>query len=1101
MLIILVKGLVNVHDRGTERENIMKKSNVILLLILLISFVAEFALPIISVHAETKEIDLVRDAGLKISYKVKEEEASNQWKLRVERKAKEPLKYQRLKLRFTDEHGQQIVYPKTDSMIEIDDWLVEKEFSEKIEDQLTIELPSSIKELYLYIQIDQQERNDESEKTTKIQKDILDREAPFVLKVNNEQTNNDPSKIPLRKESKKVSVNSEQFIGAKKASDQFETANGTSRMYSASYQNKETTYKHDAGTYPEFSWQPDSQSNVINHQGGVAGQDGWDGVQNWNVASDDYSKSYIKYGDSGSNANIQIRKYAQQTDKPDEFKIKLNVKGNTTYKPGVDIVFLLDNSQSMRSGVGLAAGEKLRKENANEALANIVNKLKKINVPSAENIRIGLHIFSDYTKYQSWGGGARPGEIRTFNLSKNTTDWDKMVNEYTRADSSGVTFTQRGLQEARDIFDTSSNSERHKLLFVLTDGAPNRSWETNDNGVQNLDMYPDQRYFTNFIKGTKGNYNEGKSLNSNTEKMTTSITPPYRNLINSHMTTANSTAMDLKNAGIEIHTIALQLMVHSAEPSGSRDKQIRGLYKMSTKKANATNGPNEDVASDFNFYDVTKGDDLTKYFDTWYETIIRTVDKGTITDPLGDMVELVDEPQWRQVMNGNPKIATTEEPKITKVNDDRQINVTNINLSQNQEIEVEYTVRLKTTDPSFVSGRWYPANGETFLEPTPERSTDKLEFGRPSVKYQKEDFVIPVEKIWTDKAKNEDNYWKLRPNKITAKLQKQNGSSWSDVQSIDLNAENNWKGEFSSVEGGSENTYRVIEPSRTNGYKNPKLNQTSFTSETIPDGGIKITNELLKSDYQFRKFMGDGQTPFTGTDLPKFKITRTDGKVFAEYLTPDSSGKVSLTDLSIGDYTVEETSVPKGFEKMPNFTINVTENNSNNPTSLVVKVNNSTDEYRVTNNLKDFSINIEKVDENDELLTGAAFKLSGPNNYERTETGGPIFNFTGLRPGQYSLIETDNPNGYERLKSPITFEIEQDGTVTVAAHSNVSGSGRISDTGNLIQLKVSNKKSKAGVLPSTGGFGTQRSFLIAGSLGMGGGLLSILLLYLNRRKK
>ena len=64
-----------------------------------------------------------------------------------------------------------------------------------------------------------------------------------------------------------------------------------------------------------------------------------------------------------------------------------------------------------------------------------------------------------------------------------------MVREYKRATSNGVTFTQRGLQEAKDIFDASPSSDRHKLLFVLTDGAPNRSWTTSDRGITNLEMF------------------------------------------------------------------------------------------------------------------------------------------------------------------------------------------------------------------------------------------------------------------------------------------------------------------------------------------------------------------------------------------------------------------------------------------------------------------------------------------------------------------------------------------------------------------------------------------------------------------------------------
>jgi len=786
------------YEGTTKGEGNMKKTNILLFVMLLFSIIVEAGLSIMPVHAETKEIQLVNEEFLELSYTYEQKEDANRWILNFKHKSANDTHEQRLKFKIMDEKNQVIDYPTDGDMIKQDDWWIEKDFSEEKSEQVSFTLSQSVKTLKLYVQMDQREKNTEDEsKATKIQEDILERKKPFVLKAEQKSTEKtkegSSEKVEIKKEEQVTTVSSENFVGPKKesqknsASKVATAANGTGRMYSPLYENKVTKYKHDAGTYPEFSWKPTGQTNVINHQGGLSSQPGWDGVESWNVASDDFSKSYIKYGDA-DNANIQLRKYAQETNNPEEFKVKLNVRGNTTYKPGVDIVFLMDNSQSMISNTDLAPGEATRKTNANLALEKIVSELKKNNVPAAENIRIGAEIFSDYSYYQSWGGGARPGETRTFKLSKNTADWDKMVSEYKRADSNGVTFTQRGLQEAKDIFDASSSPERHKLLFVLTDGAPNRSWTTSDRGTDNLEMFPDLKYFSNFNKGTKPNYNAGSSLHSNTERMTTSISPAYNGVINSHITTTNSTAIDLKNSGIEIHTIALKLMVNYLEQNmpNVRENQIRGLYKMSTKKANATNGPLVDNASDFHFYDVSNGDDLVSYFKNWYETIIRTVDKGVITDPLGDMVELVGQPTWRQIRNTAPTIEEDYQPNISIENGNRQIKVDNINLSRNQEIEIEYTVRLKINDDTFVSNRWYPANGRTTLAPTPERTNDLLDFGVPSVRYQKEDFVIPVEKVWSDTYKGESNYWNLRPDKVSATLQKLNGSTWQDVETIEL---------------------------------------------------------------------------------------------------------------------------------------------------------------------------------------------------------------------------------------------------------------------------------------------------------------------------
>lgn len=607
-------------------------------------------------------------------------------------------------------------------------------------------------------------------------------------------------------------------------------------------------------------------------------------------------------------------------------------------------------------------------------------------------------------------------------------------------------------------------------------------------------MFVDKLHFENFDKGTKGSYKEGDRLGTSGNK--TTIVPAYKGLINSHITTTNSTAMDMKNAGIQIHTIALQITVNVNE-TNKRDELLRGLYKMSTKKATGEQDPDKDTAEDFFFYNVDKGSDLTEYFKSWYETIIRTVDKGQIIDPLGDMVEFVTDadkqPTVTQVENGAEKISAEDMPTVAIVDD--KIKVDTINLTGNQEIEVEYTVRLKTEDPSFVSNQWYQTNKTTTLSPTPERTTDLVEFGIPSVKLQTADFVIPVKKIWSDTYKEKADYWKLRANEITATLQKKTGGSWEDVESVVLNKENDWENTFSAVKGGAENTYRVVEGIRTTGYKEATVNQTEFTSETMEAGGIKITNELLTGSYSFKKLMGDGKTLFTA-DLPKFQIKRSDGTLLEENVVPNDKGEVILSDLPIGDYIIEETYVPQGFQKMENITLNVTENSS--ATGLVFKVKGSTEAYTALNKLKDFSLKLEKVDPLGKPLEGATFKLTGPE-YEETKQNGPVFIFENLKPGSYTLTETRSPSGYQSMKEPIQFEIAIDGKVTVTPHGNVSGSGGVTESGNQIVLTVTNKKEREGVLPQTGGVGLHYLFLFAGIFVSLGFCLSVVYVYYNRK--
>lgn len=1072
----------------------MKKTNIVLFLMLLFSIITEAAITVVSVHAEAKDIQLVDEKWLDLSYTYEKKGESNQWVVSYEQQSEEKDAPRRMKFRVTDEKDQVIAYPKHETMTEKEGWLIEEDFSEKSDGRLVLEVPRAINALHLYVQMDQQSEPAKDGDAPKIHENIVERQAPFVLERTNKATKQ------ATKESTETEQSTDERIGPKKENTPMgATASaaqpyGTSQMYSQLYTNKETKYKHDAGTYPEFSWQPTGQTNVINHQGGVAGQTGWDGVKNWNVANDTYSNSYIKYGGEAAKPNVLLRKYAQETSEPDEFKIKLNVRGNTTYKPGVDIVFLLDNTGSM-------AGAK--KKQSADAMQKIVDKLQEISGGDANSIRVGGHIFASYDKSieGQWGWTRTKTHHK---LSNKPSDWQNMVKVYRNLTPAGMTFTQRGLQEAEDIFNASGSSlgeDRYKLLFVLTDGAPNISWKPTS-AIREPSMFYDQTLITGFDSGYAPNYNgeykfDGSGINTKFAKNF----PVNGQPITSHLTTTNSTAYKLKNSGIEIHSLAVQIR-STGDGDHPAATLLEGMYKMATKKANAKT----DTQNDYFFYHA-KNDtgSLTEYVKSWYDTIIRTVDKGIVIDPLGDMVELVTTngkaPKVKQVSNSAPAIAQEDMARVQLYNNNRQIELENINLTQNQEIELEYTVKLKTNDSNFVSNRWYPANNKTMLFPTPERTNDEMEFGRPSVRFQKDDFVIPVEKIWSDKLATEtDNYWGMRGSKVTAKLQRLAGSMWTDVQSLTLNAANQWKGTFSPVDGSSGNTYRVVEPTRTNGYKKASLNQGIFTSDTMPTGGIKITNELLRGDYSFWKFMGDGKTPFT-TDLPKFKVTRSDGKVLAENLTPETgTGKVTIKNMPIGTYTVEETYVPKGFQKMTKFTIEATENNSSAPSSVVFKVNGSTGKHTVRNKLTDFSLIVEKVDDNDAWISGATFKLTGPN-YNETIAGGPIFDFMLLQPGKYTLTETDSPNGHEMLKTPITFEIKEDGKCVVDDHRNVTESSITINDENAIYLKVLNKKVRTGVLPQTGAFGVQGLTLIAGILVLGGVMLGMFSLYLDRSKK
>lgn len=87
------------------------------------------------------------------------------------------------------------------------------------------------------------------------------------------------------------------------------------------------------------------------------------------------------------------------------------------------------------------------------------------------------------------------------------------------------------------------------------------------------------------------------------------------------------------------------------------------------------------------------------------------------------------------------------------------------------------------------------------------------------------------------------------------------------------------------------------------------------------------------------------------------------------------------------------------------------------------------------------------------------------------------FKIQGLGAGTYYLTETKQPDGYNKLSSPVKVVINDTGEIFVNS----------STTANTGDVKVENKSGT--VLPSTGGAGTTMIYLIGGALVLGSGVV------------
>ncbi|MBD9044124.1 MAG: LPXTG cell wall anchor domain-containing protein [Solobacterium sp.] len=112
----------------------------------------------------------------------------------------------------------------------------------------------------------------------------------------------------------------------------------------------------------------------------------------------------------------------------------------------------------------------------------------------------------------------------------------------------------------------------------------------------------------------------------------------------------------------------------------------------------------------------------------------------------------------------------------------------------------------------------------------------------------------------------------------------------------------------------------------------------------------------------------------------------------------------------------------------------------------------------------------EKTDE----INGDVYRVAKTDDANITTNKSGKFTIKGLGAGTYYLTETKQPDGYNKLKNPVTVVIDNDGNVKV-------------DGANADPVKVLNKTGT--VLPSTGGAGTTMIYLAGAVLVLGSGVV------------
>lgn len=272
-----------------------------------------------------------------------------------------------------------------------------------------------------------------------------------------------------------------------------------------------------------------------------------------------------------------------------------------------------------------------------------------------------------------------------------------------------------------------------------------------------------------------------------------------------------------------------------------------------------------------------------------------------------------------------------------------------------------------------------------------------------------------------------------------------------DTQTTDENGQV----EFKALRYGK---YTVKE---TEAPENYKLLDKEFDFEIVVNGVTverTIENDVKTGNLIIKKTSEDGIVE--GLEFHVYGEP-IEGHVTDLYVTTNADGIATVSNLTVGEYTVEEVNVPERYLIPAPQTIVITEENTeDNPVVVEQELelnedaadSKETDEasdtedtntVEFTNTLKKGTVKVTKVDKDypDNKLTGAEFTIYNDENSngkfddgdaevgKLTETDIGIYTYEKLVYGKYLLKETKAPEYYEIDDNYYAFEITENGQI------------------------------------------------------------------------
>lgn len=760
----------------------------------------------------------------------------------------------------------------------------------------------------------------------------------------------------------------------------------------------------DQGTYPKANWQPTGNTNVLDHQGNKNGSNQWDGINSWDGDPNDRTHSYIEYGGTGNQADYAIRKFAKETTTPGLFDVYLNARGNVQKDiTPLDLVLVVDWSGSM---------------NDNDRIGEVKIGVDRF-VDTLADSGITDKINMGYVGYSSEGHNYSNGTVQmgSFDSVKN------QVKSITPSWTNGGTFTQKGLRDAGDMLSVPNGHK--KVIVLLTDGVPTFSYK-----VQRVRAQSSNDYY-----GTQ--FSNTQDQPGNTSRIARSYYAPDQNnqsrRIDSTFIATIGEAMALKERGIEIHGLGIQLQSDSAAGLSKAEVESR-MRKMVSS----------DEKGDLYYESADHATDISEYLAKKAVQISATVSNGQINDPIAE--PFIYQPGTLSVksVGTNP---TTVTPTISI--DGNTIKSNQIYLGKNQEIQIHYQVRIQTENEDFHPNFWYQMNGRTTFQPSID--TDELaEFGIPSAKAP--GVNLHIKKLWEEFDNNPAN----RPDQVTFEIQRNHttdAAAWKNgyirITKPTKDTANTWeRADVEKLSANSGESYQEILslPQYNNqgqafSYQTIKeLPVPGYDSQQIDALTWKNTKQFTPLDLKITKNSSTGEKDLIGA---VFKLT---GDSIDTLLTDNGDGTYSLPEnvklQKEMTYTLTETKAPEGHElsKKTTWKIKIASNGTVTVDGKIVTTSDDTIQLTIENPFIEIPIAVRKYTMQgtgkEMNLKGAAFALQKKeangayqpmDNQTTNEKGLAIFD--SLTPGEYRVVETAGPAGYDTSPGNYEFQIDKYGKI------------------------------------------------------------------------